>query len=75
MLTTYVTSLLYTAAIYCYAYVDDTSGDACMIFLLLFKLGAFRIQNLQRTHVKTPCIPVRITLFQSCLGDLPASKV
>jgi hypothetical protein len=54
----------YMCTLYCYAYVDNTDGNACVVYFL-FQLGAFRIQNLQRTRV---CIPLRITSFQSlCL--------
>jgi hypothetical protein len=52
-----------------YPYVDDTNGNACVVYALygiLFQLGAFKIQNLQRTHVEFLCIPERITAFQSC---------
>jgi hypothetical protein len=31
--------------------------------------GAFRIQNLQRTHVETLCIPVWITPLQTCYNQ------
>jgi hypothetical protein len=41
-------------AVYCYTYVDDSDGNACIVYVwndFLFQLGVFRIQNLQRTPV------------------------
>jgi hypothetical protein len=47
------------------AYVDNKGGNASVAFawnyFILFEVGAFRIQNLQRTHVEAVYIPVRIT--------------
>jgi hypothetical protein len=57
-------------AIYCHAYADDTYDKACVVYSYIvcaYQLAAFRIPSLQRTHLKTLCIPVRITAFQSSL--------
>jgi hypothetical protein len=56
-------------AAYCYAYMDDTYGNACVEYrsvwygIFLCQLGAFRIQNLQGTQV---CVSELIALFRSC---------
>jgi hypothetical protein len=35
------------SVLYCYAYVNDTYGNACAVF------GAFEMQKVQRMHMET----------------------
>jgi hypothetical protein len=57
--------------IYCYTYVDNTYGKACIvcvyisiyIWYFLIQLDAFGIQDLLRMHVETLCVLVQITSY------------
>jgi hypothetical protein len=70
--------------IYCYAFVDSTDVT-CVVghiyiyiydtVFFLFQLGAFRAQNLERSHVGALCILVQVTPFQSCVDELQLQRV
>jgi hypothetical protein len=55
-------------AFYCYVYLDYTDGNIRIyIIYFLFQLGAFRIQNLQRTRVENMRILPKYRLRLSML--------
>jgi hypothetical protein len=66
----------YIACSVCYTNVNDSDSNACIVYvcygIFLFQLGAFRTQDLQRTHV---CILVWITPFQFCCQWLYSANI
>jgi hypothetical protein len=54
----------YNSKIFLFPLKFDLEKFHCICFLS--RLGAFRIQNLQRTPVETACFPIRSTPFLPC---------